>query len=339
MDQPVLWYWVLFLLLAAAIGVAGPHLSRNGDIIAEKTDLSGSWIGVILIATVTSLPELATGVSAVTLWNVPDIAVGDALGSCVFNLAILIVVDSILRGDPVFRKANQGHIVSAGFGVLLIGFAGVSILIAVNGASPAIAHVGLSTPVTLALYAIAMRTIFAYERDHREQFSEAVARRYPDTTLAMAARRYAIAAVAVAAAGTALPYAGSGLAEAMGWNRTFVGTLLVAGATSLPELVVTIAAVRLGALNMAVAGLLGSNLFNMLVLAVDDILYLPGPLLAHVSPAHAVSAMSAIIMTGIAIIGFQFRPRGRVFGTVAWASLALFMVYLLNSYVLYLRGH
>ena len=125
-----------------------------------------------------------------------------------------------------------------------------------------------------------------------------VARRHPDVTLAMAARRYAAAAAAIAVAGVALPFAGSAIADIMGWNRTFVGTLLIAGATSLPELVVTIAAVRYGALNMAVAGLLGSNLFNMLILAIEDGLYLPGPLLAHVSPAHAVSAISAMIMTG-----------------------------------------
>ncbi len=339
MNQPIYWYWGLFLMLAIVIGIAGPHLSRNGDIIAEKTDVSGSWIGLILIASVTSLPELVTGISAVTYWDLPNIAAGGALGGCVFNLSMLIVIDFIVRGETAYSRANRGHIISGGFGVVLIGFVALTVLLAANGGTPSIGHVGISTLIILFLYAGAMRTVFVYERDHREQFSEEVVHCYPEVTLAMAVRSYCLAATAIAMAGIALPYSGEIIAQSMGWNQTFVGTLLIAGATSLPELVVTIAAVRHGALNMAVAGLLGSNLFNMMVLALEDIAYLPGPLLAHISPAHAVSAVSAVIMTGIAIIGLQYRPQSRLFGTMGWASLALFVVYLFNSYSLYLFGH
>jgi cation:H+ antiporter len=331
--------WGYFLALAAAISFIGPHLSRNADIVAEKTELSGTWIGVILIATVTSLPELITGASAVVFWNVPNIAVGDALGSCVFNLAILFVLDFLARGEPLYRRSNQGHIISAGFGVLLIAFAGLSILLAQNGMVPAIGHIGLTTPVMIALYAIAMRSVFEYERVNLEHMSEEVTRHYPHVTLRMAVRRYVVAAIGIMVVGIALPYVASELAEAMGWNRTFVGTLLVAGVTSLPELVVTIAAFRFGAVNMAIAGLLGSNLFDILILAIEDILYVPGPLLAAISPTHTITALSATIMTGTAIIGLQYRPKSRLMGTVGWVSLALFTIYLLNTYVLYLHGH
>ena len=142
----------------------------------------------------------------------------------------------------------------------------------------------------------------------------------------------------IIAAGTALPFVATQLAEQMGWHRTFVGTLLVAAVTSLPELIVTIAACRIGALDMAVANLLGSNLFNILVLGIDDLLFPDGPLLYHASPVHAVSAMSAVIMSGIVIVGLVYRPRARVLRTVGWTSLALFTMYLLNSYFLYLHG-
>jgi cation:H+ antiporter len=101
---------------------------------------------------------------------------------------------------------------------------------------------------------------------------------------------------------------------------------------------VTIAALRLGALNMAIANLLGSNLFDMLVLAIDDIAFLKGPLLSHVSPVHAVSAFSSVIMTGIAVVGLLYRSKTRVFRYVDWISISLFLVYLLNSYVLYVYG-
>jgi cation:H+ antiporter len=339
MPSGPLVYWLLFIVVAAVIAVAGPHVSRNGDIIAERTGMTGSWVGIVLIATVTSLPELATGSSAVLLWDLPDIAVGDVLGSCVFNLMILMVVDFMLRGAPVYSRANAGHIITAGFGVVLAGFAAISLLLATSGLLFPVWHIGASSIVMVLLYVAGVRAVFTYERTHHEEHSEDVVRRYPDVTVAMACRRYAVAAAVIVAAGIALPFVGNGLAETMGWNRTFVGTLLVAAATSLPELAVTIAAVRMGALNMAVAGLLGSNMFNMVVLAVEDAFYFKGPILAAVSPTHAVSAVSAVIMTGLFVIGLQYRPPSKLLGLAGWISIVLFIIYLFNSYVMYLHGH
>jgi cation:H+ antiporter len=330
--------WVEFFACAALIGFAGPELSRSGDIIAEKTGLSHSWIGLILLATVTSLPELVTGLSAVTIADVPDIAVGDLLGSCVFNLAILIVLDLMHRDEPIFLRAHQGHILASGFGIVLIGWAGMSVLLAQHQLAFSIGHVGLYSLILMGLYVIAIRTVFHYERNQREEFVEDVAARYGGITYHQAVRRYAVAACVLVAAGVWLPFVGSDLAAAMGWEKTFVGTLLVAAATSLPELVVTIAALRLGALNMAMANLFGSNLFNMFVLGVDDIAFLKGPILSHVSPVHAVSAFSAVIMTGIVVVGLLYRARKRVFRYVDWISISLFLIYLLNSYVLYVFG-
>jgi cation:H+ antiporter len=331
--------WLQFIACAGLIGLAGPELSRSGDIIAEKTGLSHTWIGLILLATVTSLPELITGLSAVTIADVPDIAVGDVMGSCVFNLAILIVLDFLHRDEPIYHRAHQGHILAAGFGIVLIGWAGMSVLLSGQNISFNIGHVGLYSPIMIGLYFIAIRTVFTYERNQREAFIEDVAAQYAHITLRRAVGRYLVAALVLVAAGVWLPFVGSDLAEAMGWKTSFVGTLFVAGATSLPELVVTIAALRLGALDMAIANLLGSNMFNMLVLAIDDLAYTKGPLLSDVSPVHAVSAFSAVIMTGIVVVGLLYRAKTRVFRYVDWISIALFLVYLLNSYVLYVYGH
>ena len=331
--------WAQFAACALLIGLAGPELSRSGDIIADKTGISANWIGLILLGTVTSLPELVTGVSAVTVAEVPDIAVGDVFGSCLFNLLILVAIDYFYRDMPVYRRAHQGHILSAGFGVVIIGFAGLNVVIAGQGTAYAVGHVGLYTPIIVGLYLLAIRSVFTYERENREAFVEEASERYPGIDLKTAIRRFAVAAVVVAAAGTWLPFVGEDLAAAMGWRQTFVGSLFVAGATSLPELVVTLAALRFGALNMAIANLLGSNLFDMLVLAVDDVAYRQGPLLSHVSTTHAFTAGSAVIMTGLVIVSLLYRPGRRLFRTVGWTSLGLFMIYLLNSYVVFLHGN
>lgn len=338
MQVDALLVWFEFSVCATLIGMAGATLSRYADIISDKTGFSRGWIGLILLATVTSLPELITGISSVTLADVPNIAVGDIFGSCVFNLTILVVLDFMLREESVYRRASQGHLLSAGFGVVLIGFAGLNVLLADRTSAYALGHVGPYTPVIVLVYLIAMRAIFNYERTQIEEFSEQMADRHPEITLRTAVIRYSFAAAVVVGAGSFLPFIAAHLATVMGWQTTFVGTLFVAGVTSLPELVVTLSALRIGALDMAISNLLGSNLFNIAILAIDDLLYAKGPLLAHVSLVHAMSAMSAVVMTGVVIIGLVYRPKTRLFMGVGWISLSLLTFYLLNSYVIYLHG-
>ncbi len=329
--------WLEFATCAGVIGLAGTRLSRYGDAIAAKTGLSGSWVGLVLVATVTSLPELVTGASATAVAGLPDIAVGNVLGACVFNLAILVVLDFLQRGESVYSRASQGHILSAGFVIVMLGFTGLSLLVAERTADLRLGHVGIATPVLVVLYALAIRTLWSYERAQLKEAIPELAERYADLTLRQVVARYATAAAFVVAAAVWLPFAAARLAAAMRWGETFVGTLFVALATTLPELAVTIAAVRIGALDLAIANLLGSNLFNLVILAFDDVLFAPGPTLAAAAPIHVVSAMSGLMMTGIVVVGLLYRPRGRVLRTVGWASIGLAAVYVLNALVHFLH--
>lgn len=334
----MLLIWFEFAVCVGVITVAGYQLSRFGNVIADRTGMGGTFIGLVLLATVTSLPELITGISAVTLADVPDIAVGSVLGSCVFNLALLVILDFLYREESVYSKAHQGHVLSAGFGVVLIGLTGFAVLESAVAVVPPLAHVGLYSPVIFASYLLAMRTVFQYDRDHRADYVEEATGLMPDVSLRDASLRYMAAALVVVAAGAWLPVVGSQMAQVMGWQHSFVGTLLIAAATSAPELVVTLSALRLAALNMAIGNLLGSNLFNIAIVPVIDALYVKGPILSHVSGVHAVSALSAMIMSGIFVIGLFYRARTRLYRTVGWASLILLSIYLLNSYVLFIHG-
>jgi cation:H+ antiporter len=330
--------WFEFAVCVGLIAYAGPKLSRYGDVIAEKTGLGGAWIGLILLATVTSLPELATGISAIVIADVPNIAIGDALGSCVFNLAIISLADVLHREQSVYAKASQGNIVSAAFGIVMLVPVAGSLLPAVQAQGWSIGHVGIYVPIVLALYIVAIRTIYQYERTRLAEFVESLTDRYPEITLRQAALRYAGAAAAVIIAGGWLPFLGNDIAMLMHWHDSFVGTLLIALATSVPEMVVTLAALRLGAVDMAIANLFGSNLFDILIIAVDDVMFMKGPILSFVSPAHAVSALSAIMMTALAVIGLMYRSNRRLFRKVEWVSLALLAIYITNSYVLFRYG-
>lgn len=329
--------WLQLAICALAIAYAGARLTRLADAIGEKTGMSGSWVGLLLLAAVTSLPELATGISAVTVAQAPNIAVGDVLGSTVFNLALLVMLDVLHRPDTIYSRASSGHILSAGFGVILLGVVGASVLLEREHLLPTLGSVGGYTPLLVLLYGLAMRSLFSYEQRQAMARAPATAPRYGELKLRKVSLQFAFFAAIVTLAGVWLPIAGSRIADEMGWSPTFVGTLLVAGATSLPKVVATLAAWRLRALDMAIGGLLGSNLFDLLIIAVDDVFCTRGSLLADVSPVHAVTAFSAVMMSGAVIVGLVYRPRQRVLRTMSVVGVALLVVYLLNVYVLFVH--
>ncbi|AMS44974.1 sodium:calcium antiporter [Aminobacter aminovorans] len=328
--------WAEFVACATLIAIAGPLLVRYGDAIARLTGLSRSWIGLALLATATSLPELFTGISAVTLADAPNIAVGDALGSCIFNLAMLVALDALTPDPPIYRRIDQGHILTAGFGIVMVGIVGAILLASRTELDFRILHVSAYTPLLPGLYLIALRAAFLYEPRVLAKTPEDA--RHSKISIRAAVLRYLLTAAVIVVAGTWLPFIGVEIAETMGWQTTFVGTLLIAAVTSLPELAVTIAAIRMGAPDMAIANLLGSNLFNILVLAVDDVAYLEGPIFAAASPSHAVSAFGTVIMTGIFIIALIYRPEERLLGAIGWVSVSLVAVYVLVAYASLLLG-
>src|SRR5687768_1077152 len=118
-----------FVACAAVIIYSGTKLSFYGDKIAELTGMGKAWIGLTLMASVTSLPELITGISSVAIVKAPDLAAGDIFGSCVFNLPILSVLDAMIK-KPLFCDVKSSHIVAAIFGIILLTMAGMAIYLA-----------------------------------------------------------------------------------------------------------------------------------------------------------------------------------------------------------------
>lgn len=326
-----------FAATALVIVLAGVRLARYGDVLGEKSGLGRSWIGVVLLAATTSLPELFTGFGATALATLPDIALGDVLGSCMFNLLILSLMDA-LQPEPLSARAHQGHALSIGFGLLLIGVAAVGLI--TGDRLPAIGWVGVYSPVLIALYFVAMRVIFAHERHRRARETQEVAEelQYGETTLRAAAVHYTLAALAVVAAALWLPRLGAELAQQTGLGEAFVGSLFVAITTSLPEIVVSLAAVRIGAVDLGIANVLGSNLFNLLILGLDDVFYRPGPLLAHAGAGHEVTVAAIVMMNALFLIGLTYKVMTKRF-VVAWDTGAIAAVYVMAVVLTYVMGN
>lgn len=324
------WLVIQLAVCAVLIARAGFVLSRSADRLAVAYGWGRGWVGLALLATVTSLPELASGISAVTFVDAPNLAVGTALGACVINLLFLVVVDALQRKQPMYSEASATHLLSAGFGVVMLGFVALSLLNAAR--TPVVLHLGVYSPLLLALYLMALRGVHGHER----QAMAAATLAPPPEQTRRDWRAFGLAALVVLAAGSWLPQVADGMAQAMGVSRSFVGTVLMAVVTTLPEMAVTLGALRLGALDMAIGNLLGSNLFNVTILAVDDAFYIRGPLLADVSTVHASTAMTALVMTGLVIIGLVMRPQGRALRVLSWVSVGLVASYAVNATLVYL---
>ena len=328
--------WLQFLGAALLIVYAGVRLARYGDVIGEKTGLGRSWIGVVLVAATTSLPELFAGFGATALAPLPDIAIGDVLGSCMFNLLILSLMDAI-QPEPLSARAHQGHALSIGFGLLLVSVAGFGLL--GGDRLPAIFWIGPMTPVLILLYFVAMRVIFTHEQRRRAREAREVAEelQYGAIPLRTAVVRYAVAAVFVVSAALWLPQLGAEIARQTGLGEAFVGSLFIALTTSLPEVVVSIAAVRMGALDLGIGNVLGSNLFNMLILGLDDVFYRRGPLLAHADPSHGVAIVTVAGMYALFLVGITYQALTKRF-VVAWDTGAIGAVYVAGVVLAYVLG-
>jgi cation:H+ antiporter len=333
--------WTAFIVCLLIILFTGARLSRYADLIAVRTGIGGMWIGLVLVATVTSFPELVTGLSAILVVGQPDLAVGAALGSCIYNLIIIAILDFLYRPGSIYSGIRHGHSLSAGFGVILLGAVASAIFVQNQFTAIAVGPVGVYAFVAPVIYVIAMRSVFIFERD-----ADSVGELAGAEEVAHAKERglsrvfvlFLINSAVLITAAIELPIIGESLAQNMGWEETFVGTIFLAFATSVPEIVISVQAVRIGAVDLAIGGIFGSNLFDLLIIAVEDVAYTQGPILGAASEQHVLTAIAALTMTGIAIVGLCSRPQARVFKLVGWASLGLLAVGLFSALVLYLLG-
>jgi cation:H+ antiporter len=326
-----------FIVCAAVIIYSGSKLSFYGEKIADLTGIGKAWVGLILMASVTSLPELITGISSVAIVKAPDLAAGDIFGSCVFNLLILSVLDARIK-QPLFSQVKSSHIVAAIFGIILLTVAGMAIYLADE--IPSLLWISSFTFILFGIYIIAVWGISKYEHAALIESPPPAVPHSPSQSadLKKAIGRYAINALIVIGAALFLPYFGQHIAAHTGLGDSFFGTLFIAAATSLPELVVSLAALKLGALDMAVGNLLGSNVFNMFILGIDDVFYREGSLFKDISPSHLLSVFITIIMTAVVGLGLLFKPKKKQFWLLSLDTFIILLLYIALIIFLFIKN-
>lgn len=319
---------VSFVLSALVIVIAGSRLARLADELADRTGMGEALFGVLLLAGVTSLPDFAATLSAAIDLR-PDLAMSNVMGSMAVNLLFLGIADIF------YRKANLEHAAASSVNLMLAGLLIVLLtlpLIAIVAPNVTAWRIHPITPVIVMAYLFGLHLVLKaqakpmwFPRLTRQTVSDTPSQKHYGS-LPAAWMRFILLAIITGIAGWVLMEAAKVIADQTGLSDTLVGGLFTALATSTPELVTTIAAIRYGALTLGVSNIFGTNCFNMLVVAAADIGYPNGSIYHDMAPVQMTWGLIGILMTAILLLGLVRRETYGI-GRIGFESTLILAVY------------
>lgn len=353
-----------FLIAMIATVYIALKLSVYADALSENTKLGGLFIGTVLLAGATSLPEVTTSVSAVLI-DSPDIAAGNVLGSNLFNLLILASFDLYFRKERVLSNAPKENRYTVALGLLL----SVLIVLAMTLRLPyALFGIGVDTLILLITYIAGMRMITRLSKSSstldpeslspawreiaaaqgmeqngctgHEAVSEYAeqAQKTSENQTSMSPKKawggFVLCALLILIFGSLLTITGDQIAVVTGIGASFIGSFLIAASTSLPEAIASYSAFRLKNYNLALGNVLGSNLFNILILIGSDMFYRQGPLLSQVEPVHQLTAAFGALLSAVVLYAFL---RKKEIGPIQYVlpSSLIVVAYLITTYLMF----
>lgn len=288
--------WLKFCFAAAAIFWGGKQLTVISNELAETLGLTKGWVGLILLALITSLPEAATSGAASAMGN-PDIAIGNLLGSNTFNLAFIgiLVLFAQSKSSNLWKLLGYEQQLNGGWFIFLT-------LAVVFGFTFPIAFGGISLAsiVIFIAYFVGMHKIYKY---HQGQETEHIPNDSNKTVLYL---KLLLLAVLVVGSGVIVARSAEEIAAATGLSNSFVGSFFAAIVTSLPETTVSYHALRIGEMDMAIGNLLGSNLFNTGLLFLAEVFFYKGSIFAFASSEHIFTCVTILVLAGIILFSIRF---------------------------------
>ena len=315
----------VFLVSAVAVVIAGIGLARFGDELAEKTGWGKLWVGTLLVATATSLPEVSVNVSAVWLENSPDLALGNVFGADMINVFVLALVALAFGVTNLF--GNQGRDTQI---LILLGMVLVA-LAALMGASGdvKIGPTSMGGLLIAAVYVIGMRAV--YHAGRSETHLDDVPG--PTGSARNAWLGFGLSVLAVIVAGRYLAASAERIADISGISASFIGVLLVSIVTTLPEASVTVTAALRRSYGIAMGNVYGSNAFNVTIFSISDLFH-EGPLLGEMGAPHFVAAGGALLLMGLGYAVWK-ACQSRILGRARVLTPAIPVVWVAALYLVY----
>jgi cation:H+ antiporter len=322
-----LWQLItLFVISAGAVWFGGSRLAGYVDAITDRTGLGQAFIGMLLLGGITSLPEVAAVSTSAAAGNAP-LAVNNLLGTASINILLLALADFVYGREALTAVAARP--VTLMQGVLSMLLATAVAMIATVG-DVALFGVGAGALV-LALGAVVALWLSS-DFEHRHVWEvvgdgeEDEAPRQDERSTIRLATYIALCALLILAAGFVLSTTADRIAQETGVGAGMVGFVLVGFATSLPEVSSITAAVRMKRYQLAIGDVFGTNIFNIMLIFLADLVYRGGPVLGQAGRFEVIGAILAVFMTGIFIVGLLERRNRTIFrmGYDALASILVF---------------
>lgn len=327
---------LVFLVSAVIIAIAGTRITRIVDQLADRTGIGEAAAGAVLLGASTSLGGSVLSVTAAWHGNV-DLAVSNALGGIAVQTFFLAVA------DMVYRRANLEHAAASAPNMMQNGL--LICLLALILFAPYLPDVTVSGvhPVTPVLFAVYLYGIYlvraastspmwlpSVTRETREDKPDDVTAMPPLSRLWV---EFLVLMAILGIAGWALEPAATVIATKTNLTQTVVGVLLTAVSTSIPELVTSVAAVRRGALTLAVGGIIGGNAFDTLFTAASDIAYRDGSIYHAMPEDSKFLAVLTILMSGVLMMGLIRRERHGIW-KIGMESAVIMMLYVFGAVLL-----
>lgn len=328
------WSWIIALFAGAAVVVwwAGMRLPAYAAAIEARTKMGRAFAGMVLLGGITTLPELATAGSAAAI-GAGDLAVNNAFGSVAFNLVILAIGDAVSgRAALTSIVARPVTLLQGVLGMLLLGIAAA----AAAASDVSFLGAGLWSWTLFAATIAALWIASRYERRPAWTVIEPPPSLEPpevleiECSLGTLVLRTAGLAVVILIGGSVLASTGNEISTRSGIDAGLVGFLLVALATSLPELSTVVGAMTRRHYELAFGDIFGANLFNVAILFVVDLVFPGPPVMSLAGSPEAVAALLGMVMTGCFVIGLLER-RDRTLWRVGYDSVAVVGLYLLGA--------
>jgi cation:H+ antiporter len=330
---------ICFAAAAAVVWVAGARLAYLADTLAERFKLAKSLVGLLLLSLATSLPEVATTLSA-AINQARDLVLNNLFGGIALQTAILAMSDFWAKGAITNYPRKANHALEATLLVLLLSAA---LIIVSLGETFVIFGVGIGSILIALVYVGAIWLLRRYDDS-----SDWVPVDLPDpeplpfpapynlaqTTSRALVAQVGVACLAILVFGVLLVVFAERIALQSGLGSSFIGVTLLAGATSLPELTTSITAVRIGAYTMAISNIFGSNLIMLVLVFPADVLFRSGPILQDTSRTVSLSLAFGIAVTAIYLVGLIVRRKPRIgpFGLDSILVLVTFLASLAAYY-------
>lgn len=317
-----------FAVAACLVWFAGKELPELAARLGTRTGIGQAFAGMLLLGGITSLPELATTSSAAAA-GAGELALNNAFGSVTFNVLLLALADAILgRRALTATLARSATLLQGAFSMVLLG----TVTLVITLGDLPLAAVGAGSTLLLLLAIGSMRIAAQHETrstwavvDPPDGGVEAPPPE-PDAALGKLLLRLGLLAALIFAGGIVLSQTGEAIADRSGLGASLIGLVLVATATSLPEVTVIAVAIRRGHYELAVGDVFGANLFNIAMIFVIDLLLAGEPVLTTAGVFEATAALLGLLLTGIFLIGLLER-RDRTLFRMGYDSIAVIAVY------------